>query len=91
MPHCQICFHEVPQHAPDCPVATGEPVHGGQPALQQAQGYHGQLMERLRQSQEQIGVRGSPDDHMRIEALEKELALLRARVAKLERAGGDAY
>jgi len=30
MPHCQLCLHESPNHAPFCPVATGALVQGGQ-------------------------------------------------------------
>lgn len=89
MPHCQICLSPVPDHAPDCPVATGEPVRGGEPSLQQLAGYHHQRHgQPAFQGQDGYFVLNKTD-HLRIEALEKELALLRARIAKLERQ--DAY
>jgi hypothetical protein len=28
MSFCQICLHEAPGHAPNCPVLTGEAVRG---------------------------------------------------------------
>jgi hypothetical protein len=84
--HCQICLCPLPHHAVNCPVLTGEPQMGLL-SDQQAFGW---------QSQQQPGslagaghFLGSGHDpaaiELRIEYLEKELALLRARIAKLER------
>lgn len=93
MPHCQICLSPVPHHANDCPVKTGEPVMGmnAEAAIQQAIAHdQAQLL--------QSGMMGAGRFHaathqhdpaaieLRIEWLEKEVHLLRARIAKLERA-----
>jgi hypothetical protein len=94
MPHCQICLVELPNHLEDCPVKTGRAVSPEENYTAHA---HDLLMERLPQVEQQ-GALGLPQTFggfgdlpsallgLRIERLEKELALLQARVAKLERA-----
>jgi len=88
--HCQICFLELPNHLEDCPVKTGRAVGPGDNYTAYA---HDQLMERLReralQAKQHQGMTHQHDPtsaELRIERLEKELALLATRVAKLERA-----
>jgi hypothetical protein len=80
MPHCQICLCPAPHHAVNCPVGLGTP-QGGTPHFQPGP------LDYYRQDyyQPQMGSGGGLADHMRIERLEKELAALAARVAKLER------
>lgn len=85
MPHCQICLTPVPDHAPNCPVATGEPV-AGRTDLQWVQQMRpgGQFMS---EPSWHLDRRHDPAAiELRIEWLEKEVHLLRARIAKLERA-----
>ncbi len=90
MPHCQICLCPLPQHAVNCPVATGEPVPGTDMEWVQRmpQGPSGQLMNP---GQWQLQCQHDPAGiELRIERLEKEVALLRLQLVKLERSG-DAY
>ena len=67
MSHCQICLCPSPNHAVNCPVATGEPVTGSV--------YHHQWQQ---------GQRQHDPLELRIEWLEKEVQLLRGRIAQLE-------
>ncbi len=91
MPHCQICLTPLPDHTPNCPVATGEPVPGRTHLVwvQSApQGPSGQLMGIATSERRWHLERVAPQreaTELRIEWLEKEVHKLRARVAKLER------
>jgi hypothetical protein len=87
--HCQICLCPLPHHAVNCPVFTGEPQLG---SLSDQQAHYA-IDKALSQGQEQLlksgmmaaGRHDPAAIELRIEYLEKELALLRARIAKLER------
>lgn len=98
MPHCQLCLTPVPNHTPNCPVMTGQPVSGqSDAAIQQLIAYRQQqtqgaamgeglmagsmasLAHSMQQRHDPVAA------ELRIERLERELAQLQARVAKLER------
>ena len=50
--HCQICFHDVPGHYPDCPILTGEPQRGGRDPLELVQEACARLQRHLNQGAE---------------------------------------
>lgn len=83
---------ELPNHLDDCPVKTGRTVGPEENYTARA---HDQLMERLSTGQQAGSAYHAAlyqaRLELRIERLEKELALLAARVAKLERAEQPPY
>jgi hypothetical protein len=82
--HCQICLCPTPHHAVNCPVFLGA-SQGGALHFHPSGQYYQQDYEQPQMGGGGLGSGGGLADHMRIERLEKELAALAARVAKLER------